>query len=380
VDVEDPQGRQAVLVIAVADARRRRLDLPRGARLSAPPTWLGTRLVLSLEDRAGRRSATLLADPEHDAVADGGTQGAWSRVARALGRTGVAEAASYAVVFGNLTSAAGTLTLGLPHAALYDVTSKFNQPRDLGGLSGTNPHQGTDLGAPYGTPVLAPWDGWVTSANASRYEMFLYLDLDGDGVRNDNAHLKFDHLSSISVASGRVSKGTRVAYSGNEGGAYAAHLHFGLRKDLNGDGTSDVWIRNEPYYRGIAGWDNGQRLDFLAFSTYSANVAGVTCYGKGGGAADAVAAGDVIVFHRRTGTSAWSASTAAKSGHRFTLSFTGRYPPGTSIQWMARCSRTSIKSSGTQPYWAYHPPKFYQPGLDPNATAELFDSFVNTVQ
>ncbi len=298
-----------------------------------------------------------------------------------LGALGVrfgVRAADYSVAFSNATDGVGTVNLANPLPVVYTVTSKFSQPRNTGPGT-TNPHNGTDLGSPYGTAVYAIWDAWVTSADPSRYEMFLYLDLNNDGVRNDNAYVKYDHLSRILVSSGRVSKGTRIADSGNEGGRFASHLHFGLRKDLNADGVSDVWIPSEPYYRTVAGWDYGKMLDFVASSAYSGNTATVTCYGHAGGGKDSIAAGDVVIFHRRAGASTWTPSAAAKAEDRFSLSFSGRYAPGTSIQWMARCTRTSIKGVASLS-WAFHPPKFYQPDLDPNATPLRFDFFTNTVQ
>src|SRR5688572_10135527 len=99
-----------------------------------------------------------------------------------LGLTaGVAHAASYTVVFGGLGTGAGTTNLGNPHATLYTVTSKFNQPRNV---NGTNPHRGTDLGSPHGTNVLSPWNGWVAVAAPSAYELTLRLDINNDGVKN----------------------------------------------------------------------------------------------------------------------------------------------------------------------------------------------------
>lgn len=217
---------------------------------------------------------------------------------------------------------------------------------------------------------------------ANGCELDLYLDLNNDGLRNDNAHLRYDHLSSIryTTANRAVGKGEWVANSGDEQGVYAPHLHFGLRKDSGSDGISDVWIRNEPYYRSVTAWDVGRLLDFVSLSTFSANVASVHCYAADENSQnETVAAGDVVFFHRRTGTAAWTATTASKSSNQFTVDMTGRYPAGTSIQWMAKCNRTS-KIGVAYPYWAYHPPKYNQPTDAPNSVANAFDFFTNTVQ
>ncbi|WP_139490226.1 M23 family metallopeptidase [Brevibacillus dissolubilis] len=285
-------------------------------------------------------------------------------------------AADYSVVFGNTSTGAGTTQLGNPLASVLIVTSKFNQPRNV---NGTNPHNGTDLGAAYGTNVYAQWNGWVTSASPSAYEMFLYYDINGDGIKNDNVFVKYDHLSSIVVSSGAVTKGQLVARSGSENGVYPAHLHFGLRRDTGTDGVSDVWIRNEPYYRHVTGWDNGKDLDFISYSTFNSNTASVYAYAHDSAGEESINSGDVVIFHRKQGTSAWTATTATKNGHQFTVNMTGRYPAGTIIEWTARANRSSVKGVISM-YWGFHPPKYYQPDYDPNATAYKYDFFTNTVQ
>lgn len=291
---------------------------------------------------------------------------------------GLAHAASYTVVFGGLGTGAGTTNLGNPHTSLYTVTSKYNQPRNV---NGTNPHRGTDLGSAYGTNVQSPWNGWVALAAPGSYELTLRLDINNDGVKNDSVYVKFDHLSSVLVANGAaVTKGQTVGRVGNEGGVYAAHLHFGLMKDVDNNATADVWIRNEPYYRTVSGWDFGKMLDFVAFSTFSSNKAQVTVYSKDETGKQDVAAADVVFYHRKVGSSWWNAKTAVKSGDVFSFDLSTAYPAGTQVQWMVRAHRTSIKGKISYT-WAYMPPKFNQPDNSPNtAPANVFDYYVNTVQ
>ncbi len=293
--------------------------------------------------------------------------------------TGVAHAASYAVVFGGLGTGAGTTNLGNPHATLYTVTSKFNQPRNV---NGTNPHRGTDLGSPFGTNVLAPWNGWVAISAPGSYELVLRLDINNDGVKNDSVYMKFDHLSAVLVGAGvAVTKGQTVGRVGNEGGVYASHLHFGLMKDIDNNATADVWIRNEPYYRTVSGWDFGKMLDFIALSTFSSNKAQVTVYAKDETGKQDVAAADVVFYHRQVGSTWWNAVTAVKSGDVFSFDVKAKYPTaGTQVQWTVRAHRTSIKGKISYT-WAYMPPKFDQPDHSPNtAPTNVFDYYVNTVQ
>lgn len=286
-------------------------------------------------------------------------------------------AADYSIVFTGTTTGAGTINLGNPHSTYFIVTSKYNQPRNV---NGTNPHRGTDLGAPYGESIYASWNGWVTYTNIGSYDMIVYLDINNDGLKNDNAYIKYDHISAIHVSNGAaITKGQRIASTGNEGGVYAAHTHFGVMKDSGADGTPDYWVRNEPYYRTVAAWDYGKELDFISYSTYNSNTGSVYAYAHDSGGAETLAATDVTFFHRKAGTATWTASTPTKNGNQFTLNFTGKYPAGTSIQWMVRAKRPSVVSTG-KPYWAFHNPKFAQPDYDPNATAYAYDYFTNTVQ
>lgn len=290
-------------------------------------------------------------------------------------------AVDYATVFDYSADGSNSVTLGSPHGgAVYAVvTSKFNQPRKTESSASSNPHRGTDLRSAYGTRVYAPWNGWVVVASGTDFEM--RLDINNDGVRNDNAYYRYDHLSSIQVANGAfVTKGTWVASSGDENETTPAHLHFGVKKDTGTDAISDAWVRNEPYYRTITAWDNGRLLDFMSNSTWDStnHVAATYCY-----AADevsqneAVAQGDVVFYHRLT-AGAWSATVGTKSGNRFSIDLTGVYSSGSQIQWMVRCSRTS-KIGVANPYWAFEPPKFAQPDFNPNATAQLYRYFASTM-
>ncbi len=86
---------------------------------------------------------------------------------------------------------------------------------------GGSSHQGNDILAPRGTPVVASVDGEVRHRTGAVSGLAYYLDGD-DGVEYFGAHL--DSFG----ASGRVSAGTVVGTVGNTGDAAstAPHLHF----------------------------------------------------------------------------------------------------------------------------------------------------------
>jgi peptidoglycan LD-endopeptidase LytH len=96
-------------------------------------------------------------------------------------------------------------------------TNDWGQPR-----SGGRRHQGTDILAPQGTPVVASVSGTVRGHNSRLGGISYYL-------HGDDGNTYFGtHLSSLSGASGRVSQGTVVGYVGNTGNARGGppHLHF----------------------------------------------------------------------------------------------------------------------------------------------------------
>jgi murein DD-endopeptidase MepM/ murein hydrolase activator NlpD len=87
-------------------------------------------------------------------------------------------------------------------------------------------HQGQDLAATEGTPVLAPRAGVIEAVQYQARGAGHYVVLDGDDEENDYI---FMHLrdGSIPVTPGRrVRTGQRIGEVGNTGRSFGAHLHF----------------------------------------------------------------------------------------------------------------------------------------------------------
>lgn len=103
------------------------------------------------------------------------------------------------------------------------VTSSFGTRKDPKGGK-TQFHNGIDLHAPSGTPVLAPADGIAhTSISPEGGNQLV--------ITHDNGYKTgYAHLSTRAVSEGqKVKKGQLVAYSGNSGiHTTAPHLHFTL--------------------------------------------------------------------------------------------------------------------------------------------------------
>ncbi len=93
-------------------------------------------------------------------------------------------------------------------------------------------HNGIDLAAPAGTPILAAYDGDVVAASYNS-SMGNYIMLDhGDGL-----YTIYMHASALYVSKGQsVYKGQSIAGVGTTGRSTGNHLHFGVR--LNGSYVS----------------------------------------------------------------------------------------------------------------------------------------------
>ena len=89
-------------------------------------------------------------------------------------------------------------------------------------------HNGIDMAAPYGTAIVAAYDGKVVAADYSS-SMGNYVMID----HGSSLYTVYMHCSSLSVSRGQeVSKGQNIAAVGATGRATGNHLHFGVR--LNG--------------------------------------------------------------------------------------------------------------------------------------------------
>ncbi len=88
-------------------------------------------------------------------------------------------------------------------------------------------HNGVDMAAPSGSPILAAYDGEVVAAdyNAS---MGNYVMID----HGDSLYTIYMHASALYVSKGDiVGKGQKIAAVGSTGRSTGNHLHFSVRKD-----------------------------------------------------------------------------------------------------------------------------------------------------
>ncbi len=93
-------------------------------------------------------------------------------------------------------------------------------------------HNGIDMAAPGGTPILAAYNGKVVAADYSS-TMGNYIMID----HGDSLYTIYMHASALYVSKGQeVSRGQKIAAVGTTGRSTGNHLHFGVR--LNGQYVS----------------------------------------------------------------------------------------------------------------------------------------------
>ncbi|WP_437481537.1 M23 family metallopeptidase [Sorangium sp. So ce1014] len=109
------------------------------------------------------------------------------------------------------------------------VTSKFNPKRMHPVLKRPMPHNGTDFGAPTGTPVYSAYRGvveWVGPAGPSGN---LVTVLHANGISTGYAHLS--RYAPGIKAGMKVGTHQLVGYVGSTGRSTGPHLHFSAKKD-----------------------------------------------------------------------------------------------------------------------------------------------------
>ncbi len=105
------------------------------------------------------------------------------------------------------------------------ITSPYG-PRFHPILNYVRNHNGVDMTAACGTPIVAMTDGTVTrSGNAGGYG--LLVEIDHGTIDEDRMSSRYAHLSVLGVTVGqKVSKGQQIGLAGTTGLSTGCHLHF----------------------------------------------------------------------------------------------------------------------------------------------------------
>ncbi len=117
-----------------------------------------------------------------------------------------------------------------PVNSRYRISSSFNPKRRHPITKRVSPHNGTDFATPIGTPVYSTGDGRVILTRNHPYAGKYIVIQHGSVYKT-----RYLHLNKILVKKGQqVSRGQRIALSGNTGRSTGPHLHY------------EFMVRNRP--------------------------------------------------------------------------------------------------------------------------------------
>ena len=127
---------------------------------------------------------------------------------------------------GGSSSGGGSVNVGsswMVPCSYKKLTSPFGL-RDTGIAGASTYHQGVDLSANAGTPIVASRGGTVTVATYSNSAGYYVTINHGDGYSSI-----YMHMSNYIVSAGqKVNQGQTIGYVGKSGIASGNHLHFGI--------------------------------------------------------------------------------------------------------------------------------------------------------
>jgi murein DD-endopeptidase MepM/ murein hydrolase activator NlpD len=112
---------------------------------------------------------------------------------------------------------------------LARVTSRFNPKRMHPVLHTLMPHNGTDFGAPSGTPIFAVAHGTVTHVGPHGPSGNLVLLEHGGGIQTGYAHMS--RFAQGIKAGDKVETRQLIGYVGTTGRSTGPHLHFSVKKN-----------------------------------------------------------------------------------------------------------------------------------------------------
>jgi murein DD-endopeptidase len=114
-----------------------------------------------------------------------------------------------------------------PTEKRFRISSPFSPDR-LHPITGRrSPHNGVDLAAPVGTPIVSTGDGVVARVGSHPFAG-RYIDINHSGT----FETRYLHLSKVLVKRGqRIKRGQKIALTGNSGRSTGPHLHFEFHVD-----------------------------------------------------------------------------------------------------------------------------------------------------
>ena len=189
---------------------------------------------LSADVKRGGIGGPPLPWPERDRLlADGGTLG---RVAFGLQADLDALTRQASILAASTREASGTLASRLQELAAAPsimpthgfISSRFTADRFHPILHEDLPHEGVDIGAPFGARILAPAAGRVIEVGRDAWNGLMVVLDHGYGVTTRYLHLS----RAATVVGAQVKRGDLLGFVGSSGLATGPHLHYEVR--ING--------------------------------------------------------------------------------------------------------------------------------------------------
>ena len=114
------------------------------------------------------------------------------------------------------------------------ITQWFGERPSYYAKYGLKAHNGVDLRAAVGTPVLAPFDGYISYADEGSigYGKYVTIISDPMGEKQERRRVDIGHLSRFmaGLAGKFVFAGDVIGISGNTGDSTGAHVHITYKK------------------------------------------------------------------------------------------------------------------------------------------------------
>jgi len=132
-----------------------------------------------------------------------------------------------------------------PFSGTFPLTQAFGLNPQIYKRFGMAGHNGTDVGLPDNTPLLASISGKVLETGNSPTGYGLYIK-----IENDKEGVLTAHMKSFKVTVGQdVTEGQLIGYSNNTGFSTGSHLHFAyFLKPRDRNNGYDGWIDPMPHF------------------------------------------------------------------------------------------------------------------------------------
>ncbi|GGO08103.1 M23 family metallopeptidase [Saccharibacillus kuerlensis] len=246
-------------------------------------------------NKSNREKSSIVGEFGQKAGGFGRKVGLTSCMLLALGAVSTASASDYGARFlqqyGVKASIAPAMTPARSDAdGLFEhyslVESKTNQPRNV--VSGTNPHNGSDLAMAAGERVYAILPGRVTEVkhhtSAQLGSMIINHDTNGDGVP-DGMYIQYVHIDPAGSGSSGIRVGdyvteTTVIGTIDRAKRYNPHLHI---QQVSRGRSSAADSQTMPMYllyrhTSLETWNGGSDLDYVSADWRDGNMLYVTAY------------------------------------------------------------------------------------------------------